>query len=58
MAGNPRMIGIRPGYARIAARVAAHERLSTQEIRDQMQAALKPEVFRTLYGDFAAQNLG
>jgi aconitate hydratase len=27
-----------------------------QEIRDQMQAALKPEVFRTLYGDFAAQN--
>jgi aconitate hydratase len=27
-----------------------------QEVRDQMQAALKPEVFRTLYADFAAQN--
>jgi aconitate hydratase len=27
-----------------------------QEIRDQMQAALKPEVFRRLYRDFAAQN--
>jgi len=27
-----------------------------QEVRDQMQAALKPEVFRTLYTDFAAQN--
>jgi aconitate hydratase A / 2-methylisocitrate dehydratase len=26
------------------------------EIRDQMQAALKPEVFRRLYADFAAQN--
>ena len=29
---------------------------TTQEIRDQMAAALKPEVFRTLYADFAAQN--
>jgi aconitate hydratase len=27
-----------------------------QEIRDQMQAALKPEVFRKLYRDFAEQN--
>ena len=27
-----------------------------QEVRDQMQAALKPEVFRKLYRDFAAQN--
>ncbi|MEJ1971579.1 MAG: aconitate hydratase [Lacunisphaera sp.] len=27
-----------------------------QEVRDQMQAALKPEVFRKLYSDFAAQN--
>jgi aconitate hydratase len=27
-----------------------------QEVRDQMQAALKPEVFRKLYGNFAAQN--
>ncbi|MEO7412699.1 MAG: aconitate hydratase, partial [Opitutaceae bacterium] len=27
-----------------------------QEVRDQMQAALKPEVFRRLYADFAAQN--
>jgi aconitate hydratase len=27
-----------------------------QEVRDQMQAALKPEVFRRLYTDFAAQN--
>src|SRR6185436_2163320 len=27
-----------------------------QEIRDQMQAALKPEVFRELYRDFAEQN--
>ncbi|MBS0633377.1 MAG: aconitate hydratase AcnA [Verrucomicrobia bacterium] len=27
-----------------------------QEVRDQMQAALKPEVFRKLYKDFAAQN--
>ncbi|MDF9833337.1 aconitate hydratase [Ereboglobus sp. PH5-5] len=27
-----------------------------QEIRDQMQTALKPEVFRNLYTDFAAQN--
>jgi aconitate hydratase len=27
-----------------------------QEIHSEMQAALKPEVFRTLYGDFAAQN--
>jgi aconitate hydratase len=26
------------------------------EVRDQMQAALKPEVFRKLYSDFAAQN--
>jgi aconitate hydratase len=26
------------------------------EIRDQMQAALKPEVFRKLYSDFAGQN--
>ncbi|MBX3735791.1 MAG: aconitate hydratase AcnA [Candidatus Didemnitutus sp.] len=26
------------------------------EVRDQMQAALKPEVFRQLYTDFAAQN--
>jgi len=29
---------------------------SIQEVRDQMQAALKPEVFRKLYADFAAQN--
>ena len=27
-----------------------------QEVRDQMQAALKPAVFRRLYTDFAAQN--
>ncbi|HEX4645024.1 MAG TPA: aconitate hydratase [Verrucomicrobiae bacterium] len=27
-----------------------------REIRDQMQAALKPEVFQKLYRDFAAQN--
>ena len=27
-----------------------------QEMRDQMQAALKPEVFRQLYRDFAEQN--
>ncbi len=27
-----------------------------QEVRDLMQAALKPEVFRKLYKDFAAQN--
>jgi aconitate hydratase len=27
-----------------------------QEVRDQMQAALKPEVFRKLYTDFASQN--
>jgi len=27
-----------------------------QEVRDHMQAALKPEVFRKLYTDFAAQN--
>jgi aconitate hydratase len=27
-----------------------------QEIREQMQAALKPEVFRQLYRDFAGQN--
>jgi aconitate hydratase len=27
-----------------------------QEVRDQMQAALKPEVFQKLYRDFAAQN--
>ena len=27
-----------------------------QEIRDQMQTALKPEVFRRLYRDFAEQN--
>jgi len=27
-----------------------------KEVRDQMQAALKPEVFRTLYANFAAQN--
>src|SRR5450432_935927 len=29
---------------------------SLKEVRDQMQAALKPEVFRKLYKDFAAQN--
>ncbi len=29
---------------------------SLQDVRDQMQAALKPEVFRALYTDFAAQN--
>ncbi len=29
---------------------------SIQEVRDQMQAALKPDVFRRLYTDFAAQN--
>ncbi|HTL68807.1 MAG TPA: aconitate hydratase AcnA [Lacunisphaera sp.] len=27
-----------------------------REVRDQMQAALKPEVFRRLYANFAAQN--
>ncbi len=27
-----------------------------KDVRDQLQAALKPEVFRTLYTDFAAQN--
>jgi len=27
-----------------------------KEVRDQMEAALKPEVFRKLYKDFAAQN--
>src|SRR5581483_2959160 len=27
-----------------------------QEVRDQMQSALKPEVFQKLYRDFAAQN--
>ncbi len=27
-----------------------------REVRDEMQAALKPEVFRRLYTDFAAQN--
>ncbi len=27
-----------------------------QEVRDQMQAALKPEIFRQLYRDFAEQN--
>ncbi len=27
-----------------------------KEVRDEMQAALKPEVFRRLYTDFAAQN--
>ena len=27
-----------------------------KEVRDQMQAALKPEVFRKLYADFTAQN--
>ena len=29
---------------------------SLQDVRDQMQAALKPDVFRRLYRDFAAQN--
>ena len=29
---------------------------SLQDVRDQLQAALKPEVFRKLYTDFAAQN--
>ncbi len=29
---------------------------SLQEVRDQMAAALKPEVFRKLYSDFAEQN--
>jgi aconitate hydratase len=29
---------------------------TVKEIRDQMQAALKPEVFRRLYRDFAEQN--
>jgi aconitate hydratase len=29
---------------------------SLQEVRDLLQAALKPEVFRRLYTDFAAQN--
>jgi aconitate hydratase len=27
-----------------------------QEVRDQLQAALRPEIFRKLYSDFAAQN--
>jgi aconitate hydratase len=29
---------------------------SLKEVRDQLQTALKPEVFRKLYSDFAAQN--
>ncbi|MGD0059018.1 MAG: aconitate hydratase [Verrucomicrobiia bacterium] len=29
---------------------------TTQEIRDAMKSALKPEIFRALYKDFAAQN--
>ncbi len=29
---------------------------SLQEVRDQLKAALKPEVFRRLYADFAEQN--
>jgi aconitate hydratase len=29
---------------------------SLQEVRDQMQAAVRPEVFRQLYRDFASQN--
>ena len=29
---------------------------SLKEVRDQLQAALKPEVFRKLYSDFAEQN--
>jgi aconitate hydratase len=29
---------------------------SLQEVRDQLQSALKPEVFRSLYRDFAGQN--
>jgi aconitate hydratase len=29
---------------------------SLQEVRDQMKAALRPEIFRKLYADFAAQN--
>jgi aconitate hydratase len=29
---------------------------SLEEVRDSMQAALKPDIFRKLYGDFAAQN--
>jgi len=29
---------------------------SLKEVKDQMQAALRPEVFRRLYTDFAAQN--
>ena len=29
---------------------------TVQEIRDQMQTALQPEVFRKLYRDFAEQN--
>ena len=29
---------------------------SLQEVRDLMQAALKPEVFRELYRDFTSQN--
>ena len=29
---------------------------SLQEVRDQLKAALKPEVFRRLYANFAAQN--
>jgi aconitate hydratase len=29
---------------------------SLQEVRDQLKAALKPEVFRQLYTDFASQN--
>jgi len=29
---------------------------SLQEVRDQLQSALKPEVFRKLYRDFAGQN--
>jgi aconitate hydratase len=29
---------------------------TTQEIRDAMKSALKPEIFRSLYKDFAAQN--
>src|SRR5207248_11632289 len=29
---------------------------SLKEVRDQMQSALKPEIFRKLYRDFAEQN--
>ena len=54
-------IDLSHGAARARARTARTSSCkdiwpTLQEIRDLMQAALKPEVFRQLYRDFAAQN--